>query len=47
MSQLIELVWQLRGEAGDRQIADPRVGFAVNVAGFGNNAVCTVLEAAG
>ena len=47
VSQLIELVWQLRGEAGDRQVADPRVGFAVNVAGFGNNAVCTVLEAAG
>jgi len=45
VSQLVELVWQLRGEADGRQV-DCETGLAVNVAGFGNNAVCTLLEAA-
>lgn len=43
VAQLVELVWQLRGEAAGRQVSDPRTGLAVNIAGFGNNAVCTVL----
>lgn len=45
VSQLVELVWQLRGDADGRQV-DCETGFAVNVAGFGNNAVCSILEAA-
>ncbi|WP_336037925.1 thiolase family protein [Halobacterium yunchengense] len=45
VAQLVELVWQLRGEADDRQV-DCGTGLAVNVAGFGNNAVCSVLEVA-
>ena len=45
VSQLVEVVWQLRGEADGRQV-DCETGLAVNVAGFGNNAVCTLLEVA-
>ena len=45
VSQMIELVWQLRGDLDrERQIPDAETGFAVNVAGFGNNSVCTILE---
>lgn len=45
VAQLVELVWQLRGEATPgRQVTDPAVGLAVNVAGFGNNSVCTIVE---
>jgi acetyl-CoA C-acetyltransferase len=43
VSQLVELVWQLRGDADGRQV-DCETGLAVNVAGFGNNAICTILE---
>jgi acetyl-CoA C-acetyltransferase len=43
VSQLVELVWQLRGDAEGRQV-DAETGLALNVAGFGNNAVCTILE---
>lgn len=46
ISQLVELTWQLRGDAPDeRQVPDAAVGFAINVAGFGNNSVCTLLQA--
>lgn len=45
ISQLVELVWQLRGNLpAERQVAEPTTGFAVNVAGFGNNSACTVVE---
>ncbi len=45
ISQVIELVWQLRGDLpAERAVDDPSRGLAVNVAGFGNNAVCTLLE---
>lgn len=45
ISQIVELVWQLRGDLPDRRrVADPTTGFAINVAGFGNNSVCTLLE---
>jgi acetyl-CoA C-acetyltransferase len=43
VSQIVELVRQLRGEAGERQIADAKTGLAVNFGGFGNNVVSTVL----
>jgi acetyl-CoA C-acetyltransferase/acetyl-CoA acyltransferase len=45
ISQIVELVWQLRGGLPDsRQVRDASTGFAINVAGFGNNSVCTLLE---
>lgn len=54
VAQIVELVWQLRGEAlaangtdaDDRTVRDATRGLALNVAGFGNNSVCTVLEVA-
>ncbi|QLG28322.1 thiolase family protein [Halorarum halophilum] len=45
VAQLVELVWQLRGEAVGRQATPAYTGLAVNVAGFGNNSICTILEA--
>ena len=45
VSQIVELVLQLRGEAGDYQVpGDPKNGFAVNFGGFGNNVLATVLR---
>ncbi|WP_345780158.1 thiolase C-terminal domain-containing protein [Halorubrum laminariae] len=45
VSQIVELVWQLRGDLPDeRAVGEAEHGLAVNVAGFGNNAVCTLLE---
>ncbi len=44
VSQIVELVRQLRGEAGDYQVPNqPKNGFAVNFGGFGNNVLATVL----
>jgi acetyl-CoA C-acetyltransferase len=43
VAQLVELVWQLRGEAGERQVAGAKNAFACNFGGFGNNVVATVL----
>lgn len=46
VAQVIELTWQLRGDAPEeRRVDDARTGLALNVAGFGNNAVCTILQA--
>ncbi|MHA2295505.1 MAG: thiolase C-terminal domain-containing protein [Candidatus Hodarchaeales archaeon] len=45
VAQLCELVWQLREEAGERQVpGSPKHGFAVNFGGFGNNVVATILS---
>ncbi|MFW9997509.1 MAG: acetyl-CoA acetyltransferase [Candidatus Odinarchaeota archaeon] len=45
VAQLCELVWQLRNEAGERQVpGNPMNGFAVNFGGFGNNVVATILS---
>jgi acetyl-CoA C-acetyltransferase len=45
VAQLCELVWQLRGKAGERQISGPpKHGYAVNFGGFGNNVVSTILS---
>ncbi len=46
VAQVVELVEQLRGEAGARQLADPEVGLACNVGGFGNCVTTTILETA-
>ncbi|MFF5470323.1 beta-ketoacyl synthase N-terminal-like domain-containing protein [Streptomyces achromogenes] len=45
LAQTAELVWQLRGEAGARQVPGARVGLAHNI-GLGGAAVVTVLRAA-
>ncbi|WP_406676947.1 thiolase C-terminal domain-containing protein [Neomoorella carbonis] len=44
VSQIVELVRQLRGEAGGRQVAGAKNGLAVNFGGFGNNVVATILS---
>jgi len=44
LAQTAELVWQLRGEAGERQVPGARTGLAHNI-GLGGAAVVTVLRA--
>lgn len=44
VAQAYEIVHQLRGEAGERQVEGARVGFTCNFGGFGNNVVCMVFE---
>ena len=44
VSQIVELVFQLRGEADKRQVKNAKHGFAVNFGGFGNNVVATILS---
>ncbi|MFD0368568.1 lipid-transfer protein [Streptomyces sp. NPDC059071] len=45
LAQTAELVWQLRGEAGPRQVPGARVGLAHNI-GLGGAAVVTMLRRA-
>lgn len=44
VAQVAEIVWQLRGEAGQRQVAHPRVGLCQNTGGFvdGDAAACAI-----
>ncbi|MFC1879074.1 thiolase domain-containing protein [Chloroflexota bacterium] len=44
VAQVVELVWQLRGEADERQVKDAENGFSVNFGGFGNNVLAFVLR---
>ncbi|MDG7036367.1 MAG: thiolase domain-containing protein [Nitrososphaerota archaeon] len=44
LSQVVELVWQLRGEARGRQVPGATYGFSVNLGGFGSNAVSLILK---
>ncbi|MFL0246183.1 thiolase C-terminal domain-containing protein [Candidatus Clostridium stratigraminis] len=43
VSQIVEIVKQLRGEAAGRQVEGAKAGLAVNFGGFGNNVVATIL----
>jgi acetyl-CoA acetyltransferase len=43
LAQICEIVWQLRGEAGDRQVSAD-VGLCHNIGGFVNNNIVTILE---
>ena len=47
VAQIVELVWQLRGEAGGRQVEGAERGFSCNFGGFGNNVLAFVLERVG
>jgi acetyl-CoA acetyltransferase len=44
VAQIVELVWQLRGEAGERQVQAPRMALAQNSGGWyeGESAACNV-----
>ncbi|MCK4364142.1 MAG: thiolase domain-containing protein [Candidatus Aminicenantes bacterium] len=44
VAQVIEIVKQLRGEAGKRQVKDPRIGMAQNMGGSGGSAVAHIFE---
>lgn len=45
LAQVAEIVWQLRGEAGKRQVANPRVGLCEDSGGWlgEDNAACSVI----
>lgn len=45
ISQAIEVVQQLRGEAGDRQVTNAKVGLIQNMGGSGGSSVVHILEA--
>ncbi|TFG15138.1 MAG: acetyl-CoA acetyltransferase [Promethearchaeota archaeon] len=44
VAQVVELFWQLRGEAGKRQVDDPKTGITCNFGGFGNNILSILVE---
>ena len=44
VAQVVELVWQLRGEAGKRQVEGAQTGITCNFGGFGNNIISTLVE---
>lgn len=45
LAQLVEIVYQLRGEAGkERQIEKAEIGLAQSIGGLGNNNLVTILE---
>ena len=45
IAQVVEVVHQLRGEAGERQVKDARIGLTQNMGGSGGSAVVHILEA--
>ncbi len=48
VAQAVEIFWQLRGEAGKRQVPnEPTHGLSVNFGGFGNNIVTHIYERGG
>lgn len=44
LAQIYEIVTQLRGEAGKRQISDPEIGLTQNIGGIGGTCGITLLE---
>jgi acetyl-CoA C-acetyltransferase len=44
MYQIVEVVQQLRGEAGATQVDGARIGMAQNIGGSGSNIVTTILK---
>lgn len=45
IAQIIELVLQLRGDAGERQVNKPRIGLAQNMGGSGGTSVVHIFKA--
>jgi len=45
LAQIIEICWQLRGNAKKRQVDGARVGLAQSIGGLANNNLVTILEA--
>ncbi|MBY9014317.1 MAG: acetyl-CoA acetyltransferase [Candidatus Lokiarchaeota archaeon] len=44
VAQVVELVWQIRGEAGKRQVDGAETGITCNFGGFGNNIISIIAE---
>jgi acetyl-CoA C-acetyltransferase len=44
VAQIIEIVKQLRGEAGERQLKDPKIGMTQNMGGSGGSSVVHIFE---
>ena len=44
VAQVVELTWQLRGEAGKRQVDGAKTGITCNFGGFGNNIISILVE---
>jgi acetyl-CoA C-acetyltransferase len=44
VAQVVELIWQLRGEAGQRQVDGAETGITCNFGGFGNNIISILVE---
>jgi len=44
VAQVVELVWQLRGEAGKRQVDNAESRITCNFGGFGNNIISILVE---
>ncbi len=44
VAQVVELVWQLRGDAGKRQVNGAETGITCNFGGFGNNIISIITE---
>jgi acetyl-CoA C-acetyltransferase len=44
MYQIVEVVQQLRGEAGETQVSDPEFGMAQNIGGSGSNIVTHIFK---
>ncbi len=44
IAQIVELMEQMRGEAGERQVANSRIGLAQNMGGSGGSSVVHILE---
>ena len=45
VGQVVEIVHQLRGEAGDRQVKDAKIGLSQNMGGSGGSAVVHIMQA--
>jgi acetyl-CoA C-acetyltransferase len=43
MYQIVEVIQQLRGEAGETQVPDAHVGMAQNIGGSGSNIITHIL----
>jgi acetyl-CoA C-acetyltransferase len=46
VGQICDIVMQLRGDAGERQVAKHKIGLTQNLGGSGATCVVTILEAA-